>query len=227
MAEFRLSPHAIEGLRPLLSLPFAAVDDLASQLGKLSVKLSIQDDVQAVVNQSYWMADLEPADRDAIAESVTGVHFLRVAGGETSIDQLCKGIVASIGEEDATKADEVRSKVERILSIPVLQASIKAVTLIEDYERIYISSRIMTDVRPVFDEDLSKPLLASLLLHTIKLTSRVGGKNESYYMIADNDDVRALIRRLERSLAKAESLKRIIKDSLSNQFGPSLTGLND
>ena len=224
MARYRLSSEIAEGIAPLSKLSSADVRVLAQEIdAKLKVKLAIEDEVADLIRRSSLWENLPEEDRLKLAGSITGLHLLRLSTTK-SIIEVVSDIVGSfrdknLGEEEL---DTLRENLTVILGIKVLQASVKAWTLIDDHHTIYLTSRIITDIRPVFDDDLEHPLMASLLTHNIKLTVRTEGRQKAVYVVADNADLKELRDNIDRALAKGSSLKTMILDNPDHWFGAPL-----
>jgi hypothetical protein len=224
MTRIRLSDEAIDGLLPLASISSDQFSELITELEKsLVVSLKIEDDLERLLEASPLLAPLEPRIRDAFIEALSGVHYLCLSS-TTSESDLLDAIKASLQSnepEKIAKLDVLIKNISLLIKVRVLRASAKAWSLISDHEKIFLNSRILTDIRPVFEEDVDKPLMASLILHTLKLTMRVDGIPQTVYLAADSDDLRDLQLNIERALSKANYLSNQIGMHLQ-ELGPSL-----
>ncbi|MEH2253582.1 hypothetical protein [Nostoc sp.] len=70
-----------------------------------------------------------------------------------------------------------------------LDISEKASNLLIEHERIFSDSRIVTDIRPVFDSETEKKVKAAILIHTLKIQYRDVGGTKEFYVALDSDDL--------------------------------------
>lgn len=225
MAKLRISGKAEEGLRTLTDLPVGQVQSLCAALAdKITIKLSIQEDVGEVILDLF--PNLSEQANEVLSEAVIGIHFLS-ASGQRSAKDLADDISLAISKtgDDEDIAQRVE-KLTAILAVPSLKASAKAWSLVDEHDKIYIGSRVLTDVRPIFDDSIGDPLKASLVTHTLKVTARVNGSPKNYFIACDNDDIGDLIKNLQRALDKASFLRRIIREYPNQAFGTLLESDN-
>jgi len=221
MATLRLSSKAEEGLRALTSLREDELRDVAAALTELlPVKLAVQDDIADVISAA------RPDDNDAqvelLSSAVFGLHFMRAAE-QRSKDEWAADIAQTLsegGEEPQIAA--LRAKLTIILAVPTLQAAAKAWSLLDDHDKVYAGCKVITDIRPIFGDEIGAPLLGSLICHTLKLTTRTNDTAESSFVVCDNEDIQALIKNLQRALDKSAFLRRLIREHPNREFGAPL-----
>jgi len=89
-----------------------------------------------------------------------------------------------------------------------------AFLLFAEDERAYCTSRILSDLRPMFgknDDDLAPS--AALIRHTLKVDVHVDGKLESIEISVNDRALRQLSGNIDRALLKAEALRKIAHDA--------------
>jgi hypothetical protein len=92
----------------------------------------------------------------------------------------------------------------------------KATELALEHERLFCpaSSRILTDVRPVFLASASETPHAAIIQHTLKLAYHVEeGKTSEFYVALDQNDVDFLMYLLARCKQKEKSLRKMLKST--------------
>lgn len=213
MSRLRLSAPAAESLLPLVQLPLSAVTAIVEALrARLAVRLQIDQDLAEALQACEAIGEAGEEQRHGLASAIYGLHFLCVSADKADLD-LASDVADVLAKEVEQSSAEIAEKIALVLSLESVRTSVKAWSLLEDYRDVYLSSRVITDIRPVFGDDLSRPLSASLIVHTIKLTVRSDGENKDVFIVADGDDLKSLITDLQRGLEKATSLRRMIKDS--------------
>jgi len=220
---YRLTPEVAKGIELLASLRTVEVRALAQELERrLTVKLAIDEELAALIRESSLGKEKSSEEHGRIAEAITGVHLLRVSSPKRVDDVVADIIDAFKDFRSEADTSALRENLALILNVKVLQASTKAWTLIGDHDTIYLASRIITDLRPVFDEDLEQPLNASLVTHTIKLTVRTEGKSKPVYVVADGSDLKELRDSIDRALAKGAAVTKMVSNHPGHWFGTSI-----
>ena len=88
----------------------------------------------------------------------------------------------------------------------------KVVTVLTDHTHVYISSKILTDARPIFDDDVTK-IEGIAITHTLRIHFEHNQKHEDFYVALDTLDVQNLMHTLDRAERKAELLKETLISS--------------
>jgi hypothetical protein len=117
--------------------------------------------------------------------------------------------------------DEAQGRlVKRLLSALALEpiaAFAKAVDVVADQNHILHTTRILTDVRPVFQDDPKAAPLGAVVLHTVKLEYFSEGRMRRLYVSASESDLRSLRDAIDRAIEKAENLRPLLdRVGLSN-----------
>lgn len=93
---------------------------------------------------------------------------------------------------------------ERVLDLLAHAASVRA----ED-EYSYCMSRILSDLRPLFDRDEEASPIAALIRHSLKFDVHIDGRIESVIVAVNDRALNEIASGVERALRKAESLREI------------------
>lgn len=96
-----------------------------------------------------------------------------------------------------------------------LGVSAKVAGLRGEYENVYYSARVLTDIRPVFGADPTSKPVAGAVVHTLRLTFHQTGsesRNE-FYVAMDSKDLTQLRQLLDRAAAKEVSLASVIEEA--------------
>lgn len=110
---------------------------------------------------------------------------------------------------------ECRPALERLLTTQSIALAAKALDISYDFERVYITGRLLTSIRPVFDEKRDK-ILGSTIVQTLRVEYiSQGGDQTSISIAVDADDIRQLMVECERALNKA----RVAKNEFESKWG--------
>jgi hypothetical protein len=125
----------------------------------------------------------------------------RRLGTETQI--LVNSLKQSFGVEDGGEG------LSALLQNPVIDRFAKALSLRNEYERILDDTRILTDIRPVFDEDADNPAItAAIVNHTLRFsyTSGDGESHESHFAL-DISDLNKLRKQIDKAIKKDKAAR--------------------
>jgi hypothetical protein len=105
--------------------------------------------------------------------------------------------------------EEVKSvaeKFKQLLRIENLEGITKAISLQREGERLYCGAKILSDIRPVFGQEVNSMPVAGIITHTLKLNYHENGKHKSIFVVLDEEDLMNLRSVIERAEAKAKTL---------------------
>ena len=88
-----------------------------------------------------------------------------------------------------------------------LKKTFKALRLFTQSAFNYLDSSVITDVRPLFNDDLESTPTCGVILHQLKIEYEENDEGKSFYVSLNRDDVSELIDNLQRALKKEEVIK--------------------
>ncbi|PKA06386.1 hypothetical protein [Leptospira harrisiae] len=151
-------------------------------------------------------------------EYVTVFIETSIASRRLSIDsnEFAEGLVKSTKESSKTEQpldfDLAFRNFIRILNSKGIISLSKQGELTEEFPRVFSDSRIVTDVRPVFSENLDESgILSYLVVHTLKLNYYENGNLSSSYIKIDLGDLNNLKEQIDRAIAKQAYLSEHLK----------------
>lgn len=158
-------------------------------------------------------------DIKSIAEALAALYRVRSARDipvEEFADDVCEAMT-TLDEADLrvpeSNRDEFKAKLLTLLRAEVFALVAKAHDLKTDDERTFCSARILTDLRPVFGNEIEAGPRGFVVVHLLKLGYHQGSKeHKEFYLSLDADDLETLRKTIDRAEAKAKSLRPIVKD---------------
>ena len=117
---------------------------------------------------------------------------------------------------DDGRDESFTTRIESLLGCEVIRLQSKALAIGATHERIFANAQVVTDLRPLFNEDIDQrpEPEAALLCHTLSLHFIASdGTHDNFYIALDDDDVQILQQTLERAVLKTQSLSRLLQDS--------------
>jgi hypothetical protein len=118
-------------------------------------------------------------------------------------------------DEDLNQWDSSRPILERLLNLPSIITTAKALDLSYDFARVCVTTRILTDIRPVFEEDNGRKteIIGATITQTLRIeyNSPVGNEQTISFAL-DLDDIKQLMASCEEAVHKAEAARLLIEE---------------
>lgn len=165
--------------------------------------------------------------------AVPGLALSRVLFGiagtfrrtDMSATEALSGLSQAIGDQndDGLLAPwtDCKPVILRLLETESVRLAAKAIDISYDFERVYVAGRVLTSIRPVFD-DPREEVLGATIVQTLRI-EYVGssGSQSSISLSLDLEDIKDLKNECERALIKANSARnKIEKDCLIDAIIP-------
>lgn len=133
-----------------------------------------------------------------------------------SADDALEGISQSINgsaehDERFKNWNEIRAAIKRLLETRSIKLAAKALDISYDFERVFLTGRLLTSIRPVFD-DQREDIVGSTIVQTLRLEYVGSNGDQSTVSISmDIDDIGKLKEECERAILKANSAQKKIE----------------
>lgn len=135
---------------------------------------------------------------------------------DLSAKDLLEGLLYSITTSDPSWTEDEISRwralepqLENLFSLQNVWTIVKTIDLAYDYTDLLQDAKILTDIRPVFNEDASG-ILGSIVSFTLRLSLNGREGRKSLSITIDEKDVEKLKQICERALKKAETAKNFM-----------------
>jgi hypothetical protein len=212
--EFSIPERLRPGLVKLADAEDDVVDKLLDSLENSPPTLHTEEIASFAVKKH----GIELQYASEVLQSVLSLYSLQESG-YFSIEQLVKQVTRALQEESNEASelsnDEIARFQRRLSSFLKIRGSLeissKASKLLLEYENIFSSSRVVTDIRPIFKSDLEDGLGAALIVHSLRITYKTTTGTHEFYVALEPYDVEQLLEDLDRALQKEESLKSLLK----------------
>lgn len=93
-----------------------------------------------------------------------------------------------------------------------LKITMKAMGVLIDQDHTFYHARIMTDIRPVFN-DKGDSVDAAVIVHNLRIHYGENSDHKDFYVALDTSDIQSLRGVLDRADAKAKCLQGLLKTS--------------
>lgn len=212
MAALTLPEEYQQGLITLAKLDDKPFDKLLNALETAGFALQHRTLSAKVSSQ---IETIPKQDIARIVEMLVSMNIVRRSANiEKSefIDDVIEAIRESDNEELIfISAEWVENRLGRLLGAKSLEVVSKAQAVTIDHERRFCSSRIATDISPVFGDDAESGPMAAVITHALRISFHQDSNDlKEFFVEMDSDDLMELRDSIDRAEQKAESLKSVL-----------------
>lgn len=202
MASVRIPPSQRESLVLVATMSADSFEALESCFGPVEGDLS-------TVQVEQEIASAIPAVEEAgpILDALIGACAYGRGRDLTPEDAGKKIAESDVLELDDQARSALADRLASVFQSPVLEPLAHAASLLAEDEYSYCTSRILSDLRPMFGADEDVTPSSALLRHTLKFDVHIDGRLKSVVISIDNKALEELAAGVERAQKKAESLR--------------------
>jgi len=202
----RIPPPHREPLKRLYQLVETDAEALIALLGDLPAFLSTPELASEIA--TLWPA----LDDDELRELTLALLSISTQSLRWSAEKI--GLLIS-ESKDLDIPDEGREPfgavLARVVETPVLQTSAKAVSVLNQQERLFETARIMSDIRPIFGDDPSERPAGAVVVHTLSIEHHIDGRKGTFNVAMDRNDLVELEAAVDRAIKKGGTLSSVVE----------------
>ena len=213
MASLSIPDAYEDGFAKLIALTGAVRDQLLAAL--LEAPMALRPSVLASQTAVKLGGSIGSSDLEEIVEALASLYY--ISEDFDNKDELAQDLVEAIEDSrpgelklPATERECFKQQLSKFLDVDSLRIASKALFLLHEYERVFCSARVMTDIRPIFGSSPDDAPRAALIVHTLKLNYHDATGLKQFYITMDSDEMDELMFVLDRAESKAKSLKAVL-----------------
>lgn len=140
-----------------------------------------------------------------------------LAGLIVSSEELLEDILRDISlayaeyKESPPISSEIENLIQNLLlllsSSSTLITTAKAKRLLHENERVYIGTRIISDMRLVFNKDIHETNRPAIIVHQLKIEYAQLGEEKEFFIALSSEHLEKLKKEIERALEKENAIK--------------------
>jgi hypothetical protein len=198
-----------KGILQLISLDNRSVSGISGALSETEGALSGLKLVSAV---QPLVKKLSKSDLAEMLQALRALYDVR-SNSEVPTSQFVEDVLTAVQEiqQETWNGEELaaaREKLRSLLSIESIRLYSNAKSAQWDDERTFCKAKIITELRPVFSDELENGPKAMVILHRLKLGYHQNrGKHQDFYVSLDTEDLEALKDAIARAEVKSASLQ--------------------
>jgi hypothetical protein len=150
-------------------------------------------------------------------------HIREVANVELPvfIDDIIEGVQYGNYDDINLQVDYdlLKRKLETFLDIRKLKLISKSTIVQRDGERLYCESKILSDIRPIFDDDPSVMPSGAVITHTLKITYHTGTDRQELHVVLNSEELELLHEVIARAQTKEKTLQALMKEAKIENLG--------
>ncbi|MGA9967317.1 MAG: hypothetical protein WBQ10_19125 [Terriglobales bacterium] len=206
------------GVSKIRKLDERSVREIRNALDKATDTSHRPDDVAVDAVSSISHANLD--EFKEIAEAVGTLYGVRMSTPGVSVQEFAEDIcdaMESVDSDDLrlqkSERPQFKEKLLVLFGSPNFEIVAKAWDLKTDDERVFCGARILTDMRPVFGENVEDGPKAMVIVHLLKLGfDRVGDarRHSEFHVSLDTQDLEVLRALIKRADDKAKALRNTV-----------------
>jgi len=213
MASLSIPDRVVAGFHKIATLSEDSFKELLSALQSLPLRIH----QHAVFDESLIEPPGIPSEdveviRDALFPLYRGRGGSQVPAQKYA-DDIAAGLSES-GEADWIKDGELlrtfKERLVRLLSVNAPQLIAKAHDVLLEHAKTFSSLRIVSDIRPVFGDNVEETPTAAVLVHMLKLVYYESGERREFVVAMDTKDIQAITEACDRAAKKTKSLESVI-----------------
>ena len=218
MTELHIPEEFKPGFKLLLNIDEQTINGFIDAFQQAE-PLQINDLVSAVTSRVNTLTRKEVKD---VIETLISIHNLRdylQENHNTSTEEVIEKISQAVeDDEELDITDEQKPEFERRLVTfldfdNILSFTSKAIEVLRDHERLFQSSRIHTDMRPVFESDLEDSPIGVAIVNMLKIEYvDLDGKHE-FFVALDANDLKQLREQLDIADRKVKAIELMLNQA--------------
>ena len=146
---------------------------------------------------------------------------------EAFVDDIIESLKTDFDEENKSPLpdwEQLKSRLSEALQYKQVIITAKAFAVMTEQGHIYCNqhARILTDIRPVFADDVDAAPSAAVIVHTLKVAYHEGEEIKDIYIALDSKDLHELRNLIDRADKKAEALRNVITNAKMQYLDPEV-----
>ena len=209
--------------RPALAKLSSLSDESAAQLlSAINSSTPISNPRVMATRIGPSVPSISPEDLTQIVNalfSLSAVRVLHKVAIPSFVDDVGDSLQSKKSDVDVAA---LKSRLEKLLQADSLIVGAKASAIQREHPNVLVDARILTDLRPVF-EDGPESLRGAVVVHMLKLTCIRTNEPAEFFFALDDGDLEIL----QKTIARAETKSKALRDFMEKSGLPSIDPIKE
>jgi len=149
---------------------------------------------------------------EALLRVLLGLGFIQTRSG-AKLDDVLDAVELNLKEAWSSQSDKLaelntlRTYLSTFLNHSYVRAVVKAIDVSQEYANLLLNTRIMTDVRPIFNDE-GDQIEGAVVSFTLRLNFLNAGRQRSMTLAVDATDIETLAEQCARAMRKANTAQQ-------------------
>jgi hypothetical protein len=159
---------------------------------------------------------VDPADAERLVRQLLSIQGIVRQSGLT-VDEVLSGVLAAIEQQGASAGIDIagwrtiEAHVKSLVELKSVRLAATAIELAYDYANLLRRTKILTDIRPLYDES-GDSIDGAVISYTMRLRYDSADGEHELSIALDEADIISLIHQCERAVRKAATARKMMVD---------------
>lgn len=213
MTDISIPLEVVPGFKSIAALSKKSVQQIVSYLINTKVSSDPNDFLKGLADFIKNTLKIK-GHKDIVVAIASFINLLK----EDSYKNVAENLANSFKELHSANISEkdfiiLKNNLSQILkACDNLELSVKAFTLKRESVNIYQRSKVVSDIRIIFNKEIDSKDRQAVLVHNLHITYRTNSKNKNFFVALDLNDLKEIQVQIERAIAKDTIIKSDYKD---------------
>ena len=207
-----IPPRDLEILERIVDMAAEARENLWATIDAAPAGTQ-SDDLEARIVSG---ASLTQDEASGIVAMLSRMYLTKERGDDIASDEFVDAVVRAVAAAKKTDVDDgLRSIMRRLLSFEGLGIKIRAEQVMAEYEHVMDEARILTDIRPIFNNEDPPAIVATVVTHNLRIrhVDNAGHTNDFVVLALDSVDLKDLGKIIDRATKKEAKIRAFMAKS--------------
>lgn len=209
MAKYRIPENFIAAYDLINELSDDAVSILSKELEKVKVGANT-DEISSLLKEPL-KKDLPISELQVIVEAVFSIYSLINRDKQNNLDDILGDLVESFietKEGNDYNSEKLKINLHKLIKRGShLDLTHKTFDLLSEYDKIYIDSRVISDIRIIFGNDIKETEQEAAIVHQLRIEYHEKGDIKNLFFALDSNDLENLKINIERAQEKDQLIR--------------------
>lgn len=210
--QLQLSTTQLADLATIRGIPPELLDSIAEQFDSAVPRPMRPKDLQQIITSKLKN---KPDEANRILRPIIALQAIirrRKIEPDEVVDAVRNELEASDwGDEKLKRWRAVEAAFKKLLTSEAVRLVGIALELTYEHENLLLSTRVVTDIRPIFSLNASK-VEGAVVSHTLRIRYDSSEGDHSISLAMDERDIRELERQCNRALTKSQTARALMED---------------